>query len=139
MPIRFFSEEIDFKIKKPRKLALWLHSAAEKEKRSIDDITYIFCSDEYLLRLNHQFLKHNTLTDIITFDYSEGRKALAGEIYISIDRIADNAFKFKNPFEDELHRVMVHGVLHLIGYKDKKSVEKAMMRKKEEACLSLRK
>ena len=139
MPIRFFSEEIDFKIKKPRKLALWLRSTAEKEKRSIDDITYIFCSDEYLLRLNQQFLKHNTLTDIITFDYSEGRKALAGEIYISIDRIADNAFKFKNPFEDELHRVMVHGVLHLIGYKDKKSTEKAMMRKKEEACLSLRK
>jgi rRNA maturation RNase YbeY len=112
---------------------------AKTEKKEIGDLTYVFCSDDYLLSLNQQFLKHNTLTDIITFDYSEGKKELSGEIYISIDRVADNAAKFKTDFQDELHRVMIHGVLHLAGYKDKKPAEKALMRKKEEACLSLRK
>lgn len=139
MPIHYFSNQIDFKLKNPRKTTLWIASVAKKEKTAIGEINYIFCSDEYLLSLNQQFLKHNTFTDIITFDYSEGKKELSGEIYISIDRVADNAAKFKTDFQDELHRVMIHGVLHLAGYKDKKPVEKALMRKKEEACLSLRK
>jgi probable rRNA maturation factor len=124
MPIRYFSEQVEFTIK--------------KEKKGIGDLTYVFCSDEYLLSLNQKFLNHNTLTDIITFDYSEA-KTLSGEIYISIERVAENAEKFKVAFEDELHRVMIHGVLHLAGYKDKRPAEKALMRKKEEASLSLRK
>jgi rRNA maturation RNase YbeY len=139
MPIHYFYEQIDFKIETPRKASTWITLVAKTEKKEIGDLTYVFCSDDYLLSLNQQFLKHNTLTDIITFDYSEGKNELSGEIYISIDRVADNAAKFKTDFQDELHRVMIHGVLHLVGYKDKKSAEKARMRKKEEACLSLRK
>lgn len=139
MPIHYFYEQIDFKIKNPRKSSNWIALVAKAEKKEIGDLTYVFCSDDYLLSLNQQFLKHNTLTDIITFDYSEGKKELSGEIYISIDRVADNAAKFKTDFQDELHRVMIHGVLHLAGYKDKRPAEKALMRKKEEACLSLRK
>ena len=139
MPIHYFYEQIDFKIETPRKASTWITLVAKTEKKEIGDLTYVFCSDDYLLSLNQQFLKHNTLTDIITFDYSEGKNELSGGIYISIDRVADNAAKFKTDFQDELHRVMIHGVLHLAGYKDKKPAEKALMRKKEEACLSLRK
>jgi rRNA maturation RNase YbeY len=136
--IRFFSEDISFKIDLPRKKTLWIKEVARREKKTIKEINYIFCSDEYLLQLNQGFLNHKTLTDIITFDNSEGENGLEGEIYISIERVQENALKFNNEFEDELHRVMIHGVLHLIGYKDKKPSEKALMRKKEEACLSLR-
>ncbi|MFN7261499.1 MAG: rRNA maturation RNase YbeY [Cyclobacteriaceae bacterium] len=136
--IRFFSEDISFKIDLPRKKSQWIKEVARREKKTIKEINYIFCSDEYLLQLNQGFLNHKTLTDIITFDNSEGENGLEGEIYISIERVQENAIKFNNEFEDELHRVMIHGVLHLIGYKDKKPSEKALMRKKEEACLSLR-
>jgi rRNA maturation RNase YbeY len=135
--IRFFSEDISFKIDLPRKKTLWIKEVARREKKTIKEINYVFCSDKYLLQLNQGFLNHKTLTDIITFDNSEGKNGLEGEIYISIERVQENAIKFNNEFEDELHRVMIHGVLHLIGYKDKKPSEKALMRKKEEACLSL--
>jgi probable rRNA maturation factor len=136
--IRFFSEGIPFKIDSPRKNVSWIKEVARREKKTIKEINYIFCSDGYLLQLNQGFLNHKTLTDIITFDNSEGKNGLEGEIYISIERVQENALKFNTEFEDELHRVMIHGVLHLIGYKDKKPSEKALMRKKEEACLSLR-
>jgi len=136
--IRFFSEGIPFKIDFPRKNASWIKEVARREKKTIKEINYIFCSDGYLLQLNQGFLNHKTLTDIITFDNSEGKNGLEGEIYISIERVQENALEFNTEFEDELHRVMIHGVLHLIGYKDKKPSEKALMRKKEEACLSLR-
>ena len=136
--IRFFSEGIPFKIDSPRKNVSWIKEVARREKKTIKEINYIFCSDGYLLQLNQGFLNHKTLTDIITFDNSEGKNGLEGEIYISIERVQENALKFNTEFEDELHRVMIHGVLHLIGYKDKKPFEKALMRKKEEACLSLR-
>lgn len=137
--IQFFTEDISFTLAKPRKTSNWIKLIAQKEKREVLDVSYIFCSDFFLLQLNQQYLNHNTLTDIITFDYSEGAKQLEGEIYISIDRVKENAEKFKVPFQDELDRVMIHGVLHLIGYKDKKPADKALMRKKEEASLSLRK
>ncbi|MBI3221003.1 MAG: rRNA maturation RNase YbeY [Bacteroidetes bacterium] len=137
--IQFFSEDISFTLAKPRRTSNWIKRIAQKEKREVRDVSYIFCSDVYLLELNQQYLNHNTLTDIITFDYSEGAKQLEGEIYISIDRVKENAEKFKVSFQDELDRVMIHGVLHLIGYKDKKPADKALMRKKEEASLSLRK
>lgn len=136
MPIRFFPEQNDFKIKNPRKVSNWIKLVAKREKKVIGEINYIFCSDDYLLSLNQQYLNHKTLTDIITFDYSEG-KTLNGEIYVSVYRVSENAKKFKVSFEDELHRVMIHGILHLAGYKDKKPADKAQMRKKEEACLSL--
>ena len=136
MPIRFFSEEVDLKIKNPTKVRRWILESAKKEKCRISDVNYIFCSDKYLLRLNKEFLGHTTLTDIITFDYSEGSD-ISGEIYISTERVAENALKFKSDFTVELHRVMIHGILHLCGYKDKRPSEKTLMRKKEDAYLSL--
>jgi probable rRNA maturation factor len=137
--IRFFSQDTRFKLKTPRKVTSWIKRVVDEEGSSLQGINYVFCSDSYLLTLNQGFLKHNTLTDIITFDNSEGRSSIEGEIYISIDRVKDNANKYNVPFDEELSRVMIHGVLHLLGYKDKKPAEKALMRKKEEAWLSLRK
>lgn len=138
MPIRYFSEGVDFKPKHPRKTAEWIIKSASREKARIRSVNYIFCSDDYLLTLNQSFLKHNTLTDIITFDYSESKRKLEGEIYISIDRVQENAIKFNRTVDDELHRVIIHGILHLIGYKDKTKEAKMLMRKKEDAYLSLR-
>lgn len=138
MPIRFFSEEIEFKIQNPKKVKAWLNQSANRERKEIIEINYIFCSDLYLLKLNQEYLNHNTLTDIITFDYSQGSK-LSGEIYISIDRVMENSQKFDSGFVDELHRVIIHGVLHLCGYKDKTKSDKTLMRKKEDAYLSLQK
>jgi probable rRNA maturation factor len=136
MPIRFFYEKVDFKIKNPRKKVNWIIESARREKRSVSDINYIFCSDDYLLKLNQEFLAHQTFTDILTFDYSEG-KNISGEIYISLDRIKENSLKFNTQFQDEILRVMIHGILHLTGYNDKNPKEVATMRKKEEAYLSL--
>jgi probable rRNA maturation factor len=135
--VNFFSHEIRFKLKAPRKISSWINRVVEADGATIKEINYVFCSDSYLLSLNQGFLKHNTLTDIITFDNSEEPSALEGEIYISIERVKENAEKYEATFENELSRVMIHGVLHLLGYKDKKPPEKARMRKKEEACLSL--
>ena len=138
MPIRFFSEGIDFKLKGQRRKAEWIKLSAAREKRNVKDILYVFCTDAFLLKINQDFLAHNTLTDIITFDYSEGRE-ISGEIYISLERVKENAAKYDAAFQTELDRVMIHGILHLCGYSDKKALEKATMRKKEEAYLSLQK
>ena len=134
--IQFFSEGITFRLSKPRSKIIWLKKAIASEGKSLEALTYVFCSDAYLLQINQDFLQHNTFTDIITFDHSEG-DLLQGEIYISVDRVRENAIKYKVTFEQELARVMIHGVLHLAGYRDKKPAEKALMRKKEEAYLSL--
>jgi probable rRNA maturation factor len=134
--IRYFSEGVDFSVPQPRKVVAWIKEVLVKERRKSGDINYIFCTDTYLLGLNQQYLKHNTYTDIITFDYSSG-KSIEGEIYISVERVRENANKLDVLFEDELLRVMVHGVLHLCGYQDKEPAQKAQMRKKEEAYLSL--
>ncbi len=138
MAIRFFTEEIHFQLADPRKTTSWINKSIKKEKTRLIALGVIFCSDEYLFQLNIQYLNHKTLTDIITFDYSEAPKLINGEIYISIERVKDNATKFKKSFDEELHRVIIHGVLHLIGYNDKTPREKSTMRKKEEAYLSLR-
>lgn len=135
--IHFFSEDIAFKPKSPRKVKAWISKSIVKEKASFKEINYIFCSDSYLLNLNKEYLNHNTLTDIITFDNSESKGEIEGDIYISVERVKDNAARFNVSFEEELHRVMIHGVLHLLGYKDKTASQKLLMRKKEEACLSL--
>jgi len=135
-PVQFFTEQVQFKLPNPRKTISWIKSVIKKEKSTLGSITYIFCSDEYLRKLNIQYLKHKTYTDIITFNYGS-KKVIDGEIYISVDRIKENAEKFGIEFNTELRRVIIHGVLHLIGYNDKSKTEKALMRKKEDTCLSL--
>lgn len=137
--IRFFNEDITYSVSNPRKMISWIKEMIKKEKALLTEINYIFCSDEHLLSLNQKFLNHNTLTDIITFNNSTQKGVLEADIYISVPRVQENAQKFKVEFQDEMNRVMIHGILHLLGFKDKKTSEKALMRKKEEACLSLRK
>jgi probable rRNA maturation factor len=107
----------------------------KKEKRKLASITYVFCSDEYLLQMNRQYLDHNYYTDIITFDLSEDNTQVSGEVYISIDRVRENAGVFKTTFQKELLRVIFHGALHLCGFKDKTEKEQGIMRKAEEKYL----
>ena len=133
--ILFFSEtKFLFRPKKPVKN--WLIQVAKKENMTVGNINIVFYNDEQLLKYNKQYLNHNTLTDIITFDYSE-EKRLHGDIYISIERVEENAQKFNYDFEEELRRVMVHGILHLCGYKDKTNADKILMKQKEEESLIL--
>lgn len=130
MGINFYNENMDFDPENKHLIQKWISLIIEEKKFSQGTLNYIFCSDEYLLKLNQQYLDHNTYTDIITFDYSTG-KVLSGDIFISIDRVRENALRFKKTFENELHRVMVHGILHLIGYKDKTEEESKEMRNQE--------
>ena len=113
----------------------WLNQVISNEAKEEGDITYIFCYDDYLLEKNIRFLNHNTLTDVITFDYCEGN-SVSGDIFISIERVKENSEVFKVDFLTELNRVMVHGLLHLLGYKDKTERESNLMRKKENYYLS---
>ena len=135
MAISFYAS---VKVKTPskKKLCVWLSLLAVKEKKKIKTLVYNFCSDEELLKINKQFLKHDIYTDIITFDYSE-KDLIAGEIYISIERVAANSLKEKVSFEEELTRVMAHGLLHVCGYKDKTITDKKSMRKAENKALQL--
>lgn len=136
--IEFVSQDIAFKLPKPGKTRQWIREAIEHENHHLLHLTYIFCSDDYLLSLNQEYLKHKTLTDIITFDHSETPGQIEGDIFISIDRVNANAGIFETSPDEELHRVLIHGVLHLIGYSDKTPYEKTQMRKKEDEYLSLR-
>jgi len=113
----------------------WLKQVISNEDKLVGDITYIFCNDDYLLKKNIQFLHHNTLTDVITFDYCKGN-SVSGDIFISIERVKENSEDFKVDFLSELNRVLVHGLLHLLGYKDKTESEANLMRKKENYYLS---
>jgi rRNA maturation RNase YbeY len=134
--ISFQNQSISFRLKDKTRLKAWIKTVTEKEKHRLGDINYIFCSDDELLEINIQHLNHNTYTDIITFDYTEGDK-ISSDIFISIDRVEENAKKFKVSFEEELHRVMIHGILHLCGYKDKSKADAELMRKKENGALKL--
>ena len=134
MAVSFSNDSISFNLKQKTKLKSWIKSVIEKEKHILGNLNYTFTSDEALLKINVEYLNHNTYTDIITFDYCEG-KTVNGDIFISVDRVEENAKKFESPFEEELHRVMIHGVLHLCGYKDKSKADSVMMRKKENASL----
>ena len=125
--IRFFTEEIDFKLEQKNKLARWIKTIAGEQAFLIDNINYVFVSDAFLLELNKKYLKHKTLTDIITFDNSFVNLGLSGDIYISIERVRENAVKFKVGFHEELCRVMIHGLLHLCGFKDKNPNDKEKM------------
>jgi probable rRNA maturation factor len=134
MAIHFSNDNIVFNLKGKTLLKNWIGTIIKKEKHSLGNLNYTFVSDEALLKINIEYLKHNTYTDIITFNYNEGKK-IAGDIFISIDRIKENAKKFDVDFENELHRVMIHGVLHLCGYKDKSKADTELMRKKENQSL----
>lgn len=134
MAISFSNENIRFSLKRKAELKRWIKRIIRNEKRKEGNLNYIFTSDESLLKINIEFLKHNTYTDIITFNYNE-EKITSGDIFISVDRVKENAQKFDVKFEDELHRVMIHGVLHLCGYKDKSKTDTMVMRKKENYAL----
>jgi probable rRNA maturation factor len=134
--IRFYSEEIRFILKQKIKTRNWLINIAREEKNSLPDINFIFCSDDYLSDLNRKYLHHDTLTDVLTFPDLAVTNKISGDIYISIDRIKENAVKYGQPFDHELARVMVHGVLHLLGYQDKNQKDKMLMTQKEDYYLN---
>ncbi len=134
MPITFQVEKIKFNLKKKITIKLWIAKILQLEKKQVGQINFLFTNDEEILKKNIQFLKHNTYTDIITFNYCKD-KIINGDIIISIDRVKENAEKFKSDFEEELKRVLIHGVLHLCGYNDKKTADTELMRKKENWAL----
>ena len=138
MAIHFFTEDVSFSLNKEDSTINWINKVLEKEGYKAENINYIFCSDTHLLELNQQYLNHDTLTDIITFDNSDEKENLEADIFISIDRVKENASVLKKEFSNELDRVIIHGLLHLLGLKDKTEAEKQEMREKEDACLSLR-
>ena len=129
-----FHFEIKFILNNQMELQKWIETVITSENKVLGDLNYIFCSDEYLLERNIKYLNHDTLTDIITFDYCE-EEIINSDIMISIDRVKENSSIFENSFSDELHRVMIHGILHLIGYDDKTKKEKQTMRNKEDFYL----
>ena len=132
-----FNYETNFQLKDAKLLSNWISKTIKEEKYKEGEINYVFCSDDYLHKLNRDFLEHDTLTDIISFDYSIG-KELHGDIYISIDRVKENAEDYEVSFNDELSRVMIHGILHYCGYKDKTEADKFNMRTKENYYLEKR-
>ena len=135
--VSFFTEDIRFNFKQKRFTSKWLRFVAESESRKLGDISVIFCSDNYILDVNLKYLQHDYYTDIITFDYCEGN-VLSGDLFISIDSVRENASFYGTEFETELNRVIVHGVLHLIGYDDHSEQDVAVMRSTEDYYLSQR-
>ena len=131
-----FNYENDFELSNEEQLSNWISRVIASEEKKEGEINYIFCDDDYLLNLNEQYLNHDTLTDIISFDYSMGNE-IHGDIFISTERVKDNATDFKVSFEEELMRVMVHGVLHYCGYKDKTEEDEALMRSKEDEKIKM--
>ena len=131
----YYHSECDFHLEKVNSISNWIEETIYTEKKTLGEITYIFCDDEYLLKKNQKYLPHETLTDIITFDYSE-ENTLSADIFISVERVKENALIFAVRFEKEIKRVIIHGVLHLIGYKDKSENEAQEMRNKEDFYLS---
>ncbi len=134
-PISFFKQDIAFRLNKKEQLYKWITAAAKKEGFEIVELNYVFCSDPYLKKMNVKFLKHNYFTDIITFDNSMVKKKIVGDIFISIDTVRFNAKQYKTTFDNELHRVMVHGLLHLVGYSDKTPAKQKVMRAMEDLWL----
>ncbi len=137
--ISAFSEDIDFELKNSTHVFDWIHSVVTSYQKNISEISYIFCSDEYLLNINREYLNHDYYTDIITFDNSSDEDELIADLFISIERVQDNATTYNVSFEDELHRVMIHGVLHLIGFADKTDEDEKIMRQTELQHLNERK
>lgn len=131
--ILYHNEEINLKLSNPDKISSWIKSVISAESQALGHLNFIFCSDAYLHKINVDYLNHDTYTDVITFPYSE--TLVEGDIFISIDRIRENAKTFEVTFEQELHRVIIHGVLHLMGYSDKTSTDKKQMTLKENTYL----
>ncbi len=138
MAVYFFNEDVSFTLDDETATVNWLQNVLYDESFIDENINYIFCSDKYLHQLNREYLDHDSLTDIITFDNSEKEGNIEADIFISVERVKENAQKLEKAFEEELHRVMIHGLLHIMGYTDKTDEDKQVMRKKEDACLSLR-
>ena len=136
MSIRFASQDIDFELLEAEKVKNWISQVIQLRGKRVGNISYLFCDDEYLLGVNQQYLDHDTYTDIITFDYVAA-DLISGDIMISIDRVGENASQFEVPFELELRRVIIHGVLHLLGQGDKSDDEATEMRRQEEESLAL--
>lgn len=136
MAIRFSVQSGNFELLEAPKVQKWLSEVVKRRGKSVGNINYLFCDDEYLLGVNRQYLQHDTYTDIITFDYVAGG-LVSGDIMISVERVGENATGFGVPFEQELHRVIVHGVLHLLGQGDKSEAEATEMRRQEEEALAL--
>ena len=135
--IRYFTEDIQFVLKNKQANNRWLKMVAGSEVRTIGDVNIIFCSDNRILDVNMRYLQHDYFTDIITFDYCEGNR-LSGDLFISIDTVRENAVEYGSGFDEELHRVMVHGILHLIGYDDSNPEEEKLIHEKEDYYLALR-
>ena len=131
-----YNYECDFELPNETEVSDWLSKVILSENKTEGEINYIFCDDEYLLQINQQYLNHDTLTDVISFDYSLGNE-LSGDIFISIERVEDNAKDYKVPFAEELNRVMLHGILHYCGFKDKTEADEQFMRNKEEEKLKM--
>jgi len=136
--ITFHKEDISYKLKNKIAVRKWITDSIIAEGYKLNELTYIFCTDEYLLQINQQYLDHDTYTDIITFDNSEEDGTIVGDIFISIERIKENAAKFGVATEHELHRVIIHGTLHLLGYLDKSPADKKKMTQKEDFYLDKR-
>jgi len=136
MGIQYFNEDVPLPKIKKRNSTKWIRETILFEGKGVGDISFIFCSDNYLLEVNKTYLDHDYFTDIITFDYVEGT-LINGDIFISVDRVLDNSVEFKTTFEDELNRILIHGVLHLLGYKDKIKKDKLLMTEKEDFYLKL--
>ena len=130
MSIRFSAQNIDFDLEEPQKVRQWVTEVVSRRQMRVGNISYLFCDDEHILQVNRQFLDHDTYTDIITFDYVAGG-LVSGDILISIDRVGENARTYGVPFGQELHRVIIHGVLHLLGQGDKSPDEATEMRRQE--------
>ena len=137
MAVHFFSEDVPFELPEKLRRKRWLKELAAKSSFRIKELNYIFCSDEYLYQMNVDYLNHDTYTDIITFDNSEKTGELEGDIFVSVDRVRENAITLKVEEGTELTRVLAHGLLHLIGYKDKSKEEASLMRSKEEEAIEL--
>ncbi len=135
--ISFFAEDIKFKPTQVTKTKDWITQVIFDEGFNLVLVNYIFCSDQHLHKINLEYLSHDTYTDIITFDQSDNKLDIEADIYISIERVQENSRSLENPFEQELRRVMIHGILHLLGYSDKTEDQKVAMHKKEDSCLSL--
>lgn len=136
MAITFASANIDFDLQDKLKVKNWISEIIKAQGKRVGVIGYLFCDDAYLIEANHQYLNHDTYTDIITFDYV-GDDVISGDIMISVERVGENAQKFETTFDQELHRVIIHGILHLLGQGDKSDEDAAQMRKKEESALVL--
>ncbi len=135
--ITFFSEGIHFRLANEERTRQWILAVFRKYGKDAGEINYIFCSDDYLLEMNQEYLDHDTYTDILTFDMTEEGENISADIFVSIDRVRENALTLAIDFEEELNRVIIHGILHLLGFDDKDEDSKLMMRQTEQTCLNI--